>query len=91
MCAAVRRLAAGADMLHEIAEWDSFGDFERALHFVHGFETADALRIGNRDREAALRGRARDRAGGRVKRMQREAVFFERIGQLANGLRISRN
>ena len=43
----VEGIAAVAQMLDQVAKGNSLGNFERALHFVHSVNAADALGIRN--------------------------------------------
>ena len=85
--ARVERIAAVAHVLHEIAEGNALGDFEGALHFVHRIEAANALGVRNRDGGAAVAALGEIALGGRMKRMQFDAVAGKAIGKFANGLR----
>lgn len=71
-------------MLHEVAEGHELGDVERALHLVHGFEPPRALGIGDGNGQAAVVRAAELALGGRVERVQGEAVCFEPAAQFAH-------
>ena len=55
----------------EIAERNTLGHFERALHFVHRVHSADALGITNGDGHAALAAGRKVSLGGGMQGMQR--------------------
>src|SRR6185437_13954870 len=59
-------LAAGGEMESEITEWNFLGNIERTLHFVHGFDAPDALRVGDGNGDSASSSSRGIAVGGRV-------------------------
>ena len=76
-------------MLDQIAEWNLLRDVHHALDFVHSVQAANALRIGNGNRHAALAPRRTVAFGRRMQRVQPQAVFIQRLADFAHALRLA--